>query len=73
VFGAFCATEKKVAHSKKVTQIHTQTVREMADFFKNFMDRYHHAKEEKHLFVMLNARGVPRDNGPLAVMLREHE
>ena len=39
----------------------------------HFVDRCHHAKEEKHLFVMMHERGMPMKTGPLAVMLHEHE
>ncbi|MDD4869054.1 MAG: hemerythrin domain-containing protein [Kiritimatiellae bacterium] len=67
------AAEKEVESIEKTGTIHTQTVREMADFFKNFVDRCHHAKEEKHLFPMMHKRGMSMDNGPLAVMLSEHE
>jgi hemerythrin-like domain-containing protein len=44
-----------------------------ADFIRNFADGSHHAKEEGILFEMLAANGMPRDSGPVAVMLREHE
>jgi len=43
------------------------------DFFPTFADRCHHAKEEAHLFPLLEARGVPRDSGPVGCMLAEHE
>jgi hemerythrin-like domain-containing protein len=67
------AAEKEVDHIAKTGQIHAKTVREMADFFKNFVDRCHHAKEEKHLFVMMHERGIPMKTGLLAVLLHEHE
>ena len=67
------AAEKEVDHIEKTGQIHTQTVREMADFFKNFLDRCHHGKEEKHLFAMMHERGVSMKTGPLDMMLHEHE
>ena len=44
-----------------------------ADFFKNFADKCHHAKEEKLLFAKMVERGVSGEVGPVAVMLREHE
>ncbi|MEN6474392.1 MAG: hemerythrin domain-containing protein [Syntrophaceae bacterium] len=44
----------------------------MLDFFKGFVDRCHHTKEELHLFPLMERRGQPRDTGPLAVMLEEH-
>lgn len=44
----------------------------LADFFAHFADRCHHAKEEQHLFPALERRGLPREGGPVAVMLAEH-
>lgn len=46
---------------------------ELLDFFKGFVDRCHHGKEEDVLFPELERRGVPRDGGPIGVMLAEHE
>jgi hemerythrin-like domain-containing protein len=48
-------------------------LREAVDFVRNFADRCHHAKEEGGLFPRMEARGVPRQQGPLAVMLLEHD
>jgi len=42
------------------------------EFLKIFVDKCHHGKEEELLFPALVAAGVPED-GPIAVMLREHE
>ena len=47
--------------------------RQAVDFVRNFADRCHHAKEEQNLFPRMEARGVPRQGGPLAVMLSEHD
>lgn len=44
-----------------------------ADFFRNFTDACHHAKEEGLLFPLMESHGMPRDGGPIAVMLMEHE
>jgi len=46
---------------------------QVTDFFRNFADRCHHAKEEDWLFPRLEDRGMPREGGPIAVMLSEHE
>jgi uncharacterized protein len=43
------------------------------DFFTAYLEGCHHQKEEQHLFPLLEARGLPRQGGPLAVMLTEHE
>jgi hemerythrin-like domain-containing protein len=47
--------------------------REAVDFVRNFADRCHHGKEEENLFPRLEERGVPRQGGPLGVMLAEHD
>ncbi len=44
-----------------------------ADFIKGFADGCHHMKEEGVLFKELIDRGVPVENGPIGVMLIEHE
>jgi hemerythrin-like domain-containing protein len=41
-------------------------------FLKVFVDQCHHGKEEELLFPALVAAGVPED-GPIAVMLHEHQ
>jgi len=43
------------------------------DFIKGFADGCHHKKEEDVLFVSLEAHGLPRDGGPVGVMLLEHD
>jgi len=42
------------------------------DFLGSFADRRHHQKEEMCLFPALALHGVPRDRGPIGVMLQEH-
>jgi len=42
-------------------------------FFQGFADHCHHCKEESRLFPALEDVGMPRDAGPIAVMLDEHE
>jgi hemerythrin-like domain-containing protein len=43
------------------------------DFIRNFADKCHHLKEEQLLFPALEEHGIPRDGGPLGMMLAEHE
>jgi len=43
------------------------------DFIRNFADRTHHAKEEDILFRLMEERGIPREGGPVGVMLTEHD
>jgi hemerythrin-like domain-containing protein len=44
-----------------------------ADFIKGFADGCHHRKEEGVLFKAMHANGMPAGQGPIAVMLSEHE
>jgi hemerythrin-like domain-containing protein len=48
-------------------------VADYAAFFRGFADACHHGKEEDILFQRLIERGMPRETGPLAVMLHEHQ
>lgn len=54
-------------------QLDAQRVEQMVDFFRNFADRCHHAKEEDLLFVKMHERGMSLQAGPLAAMLHEHD
>src|SRR3990172_1482629 len=50
-----------------------EILEDIVEFFATFADRCHHAKEEGVLFPRLEARGIPRDGGPVGVMLMEHD
>jgi len=43
------------------------------EFLTIFVDKCHHGKEEEFLFPAMEAAGVPRDGGPIGVLLQEHE
>lgn len=43
------------------------------DFIRGFADACHHGKEEGVLFAAMVQHGFPRDGGPIAVMLHEHD
>jgi hemerythrin-like domain-containing protein len=51
----------------------TDTLNGYLEFFRLFADRCHHGKEEEVLFPLLEQRGIPRDGGPIGVMLYEHD
>ncbi len=42
------------------------------DFFRGFADMCHHCKEEDQLFPTLEQQGIPRNGGPIGVMVQEH-
>ena len=48
-------------------------VSEYAEFLREFADKCHHGKEEERLFSEMTRNGFPREQGPIAVMLHEHE
>lgn len=49
------------------------TLDDCVAFFRLFADACHHGKEEDLLFPALEEQGMPRDAGPIAVMLMEHQ
>jgi hemerythrin-like domain-containing protein len=64
------AVEKLLASMPAASLNHWKKV---LDFISNFADQCHHLKEEKLLFPAMEAHGIPRDGGPIGVMLMEHE
>src|SRR5262245_1300907 len=49
------------------------SVEDLLEFFQEFGDDIHHAKEEQLLFPALERAGFPRTRGPLLVMFGEHD
>ncbi len=49
-----------------------QGAEQVMEFLEVFMDKTHHAKEEQHLFRVLAARGVPKQEGLILELLQEH-
>lgn len=47
-------------------------VEQVLDFLKGFADKCHHMKEENLLFPAMEKKGIPREGGPIGVMLDEH-
>lgn len=50
-----------------------QHVEQLLEFFRIFVDKCHHGKEEDLLFPALEAVGVAKEGGPIGVMLAEHQ
>lgn len=57
-------TEKSVIEKSKI--------KEFLDFTETFAEP-HHQKEEEVLFPALEEKGIPREGGPIGVMLHDHE
>jgi hemerythrin-like domain-containing protein len=54
-------------------QVPRQDLADFGRFFRDFADKCHHGKEEDRLFVKMVEAGFPKENGPVAVMLAEHD
>ncbi len=60
----------KLEANEKVDAGHLERI---VDFFRVFADKCHHGKEEDLLFPALEKFGIPKERGPIGVMLLEHE
>jgi hemerythrin-like domain-containing protein len=60
---------EKLESGQQVDQAH---LKQMVEFISVFADRCHHGKEEDLLFPEMEKAGIPKEAGPVAVMLKEH-
>ena len=65
--------EERVAVWKGTGEVDRAALRRFIEFARTFIDRCHHGKEERCLFPCLERRGIPREGGPIGVMLYEHQ
>jgi hemerythrin-like domain-containing protein len=54
-------------------QVPPEALAQLLDFVRTFADGFHHGKEEKYFFPILERQGIARKGGPLEIMEREHE
>jgi len=54
-------------------EVDPEHIEEIIEFIKGFGDKCHHMKEEELLFEAMAKAGVPKDGGPLGVMVAEHD
>jgi len=64
--------DKVSGKMKKQGKVEFMHLEQIVDFFKIFADKCHHGKEEDLLFPEMEKAGIPRDRGPIGVMLAEH-
>ncbi len=64
--------ERLVVRSERGAGFESESLAGCVEFFRLFADACHHAKEEDLLFPVLEERGIPREGGPIGVMLEEH-
>lgn len=58
---------------KSGERVERDILEKVLEFIKVFADRCHHGKEENLLFPAMEEAGIPREGGPIGVMLYEHE
>lgn len=67
------ALEQMSDKADREGRLDTDSARKAVDFIRNFADRCHHGKEEDRLFPAAVQRGIPKEQGPIGMMLFEHE
>jgi len=65
--------EALAARAREESLLDREAAAEATSFLECFADRCHHGKEEERLFPAMLRAGLPRDVGPLPVLLEEHE
>lgn len=65
-----CDVMEKMAHAGNIDPEHLERV---VSLIRNFADGLHHKKEEDLLFPKMAEKGFSPVQGPVAVMLHEHE
>ena len=61
---------RKLEAGKKIDPKHQE---EILEFIKIFVDKCHHGKEENLLFPAMEEVGIPKEEGPIGMMLMEHD
>lgn len=73
ILGVLDALERALRAAEAGQGVPVAFLRDLVAFSQAFVDRCHHGKEESCLFPCLQRRGIPREGGPIGVMLDEHE
>ena len=55
------------------TRVSPSHMEKILGFLKGYADGCHHRKEEEYLFPEMEKAGVPKESGPIGVMLTEHD
>jgi hemerythrin-like domain-containing protein len=65
--------EKMAQEAETTGKVDKSSAEQAIDFIRNFADGCHHGKEETHLFPAMESKGIPKEHGPIGMMLFEHE
>ncbi len=64
--------EKVAQKLESGEKVNTEHLEKIVDFIRLFADKCHHGKEENVLFPTMEKAGIPKEGGPIGVMLTEH-
>jgi hemerythrin-like domain-containing protein len=67
------AMEKINLNTRNGKELDIMHYEKLIEFIKVFADKGHHGKEEDLLFPAMEKKGFAHDNGPIGVMLNEHQ
>lgn len=67
------ALDRAVEKLEMGEEVPREVLEKAVDFIRGFADGCHHQKEEDILFPYLEKKGLTRDQGPVGVMLAEHD
>lgn len=65
--------EKVSAGLEAGERVDPDHIERILEFFRVFADQCHHGKEEDLLFPEMEKSGIPKERGPIGVMLMEHD
>ncbi len=66
-------TEKNAQALEAGAQVPAEVLSNTIEFLRLYADRQHHGKEEDLLFPEVEKKGMPREGGPIGMMLIEHK
>ena len=64
--------ETLITDRKNTNSLPISHLNQILTFFKVFVDKCHHGKEENFLFPAFEECGIPKEGGPIGAMLEEH-
>lgn len=64
--------EKVCEKLESKEEVNPEHLERIVEFIKVFADKCHHGKEEDLLFPAMEEAGIPKEGGPIGVMLTEH-
>jgi hemerythrin-like domain-containing protein len=66
-------SEKACQKLESGEEVNPEHLEQMVEFIRVFADKCHHGKEEDLLFTAMEEAGIPKESGPIGVMLTEHD